>query len=129
MERVSDAERLRVIEELRGHCAAGRLSMEEYAQRVEEVMAATTVTDLGRARRELPFLRIPEPAVTPRASPARFLLKGVVSLTALAVVAVAVLVLTSHWAWTAVLVAGWLLGLAQARVLSGRRRQLPPHTG
>jgi hypothetical protein len=38
------------------------------------------------------------------------------------VVAAVVLALTLSWAWAAVLLLGWLLGLAQAR-LSGRRRR------
>ena len=63
--RASDAEREQVIEDLRQHAADGRLTMDEFEQRVSEALAAKTRADLEPALRELPALeREPEP--TPR---------------------------------------------------------------
>lgn len=120
MERVSDTDRLRVIEELRGHCAAGRLSIDEYADRVEEVMAATTLADLGRTRRELPFVRIPEVATGAARQGRRAALGAVVAMWVIGVAAAVVLAIAFRWLWTLVLVAGWLLGLAQSRLARDR---------
>ncbi|HEY3810842.1 MAG TPA: DUF1707 domain-containing protein [Acidimicrobiales bacterium] len=60
--RVSDTERQRAIDELRRHCAAGRLDVDEYATRIEAALAATTLEDLDRVLGDLPMLRIADPA-------------------------------------------------------------------
>ena len=52
--RVSDADRHRVIEQLHEHTTAGRLTLDEFEQRVGEVETAKTAADLARALRELP---------------------------------------------------------------------------
>lgn len=54
--RASDAERDAVAGELRQHLADGRLTFEEFSERLDEVYAARTRGDLARARRELPDL-------------------------------------------------------------------------
>jgi hypothetical protein len=54
--RASDAEREQVIEDLRQHAADGRLTMDEFEQRVTEALAATTRADLEPVLRELPAL-------------------------------------------------------------------------
>ena len=58
--RVSDAERDAVLASLRGHFASGRLSLEEFNERVDETYAAKTDIELRQVMRELP---------TPGASP------------------------------------------------------------
>ena len=63
--RASDADRERVIEQLRRHTADGRLTMDEFEQRVGEALTATTRGDLRPVLRELPELA-QEPAPTPR---------------------------------------------------------------
>jgi hypothetical protein len=64
--RASDAEREQSLALLREHCAAGRLTLDELAARVDEVHAARTRSDLDAVLRELPA------AVTPtRRRPAR----------------------------------------------------------
>lgn len=52
--RASDAEREQVIDDLRQHAADGRLTMDEFEQRVTEALAARTRADLGPVLRELP---------------------------------------------------------------------------
>lgn len=52
--RVSDAERERAAAGLREARAKGRLTLEEFSERLDEAYAAKTGTDLERARRQLP---------------------------------------------------------------------------
>ena len=52
--RISDGDRQTVIDRLREHTAAGRLTLEEFDDRVGEVMASRTLADLRRTLRELP---------------------------------------------------------------------------
>lgn len=62
--RVSDAERNVVVEALRAHCADGRLTLDEFAERVEVALAARTRADLDEVQADLP-------AVLPTATAAR----------------------------------------------------------
>jgi hypothetical protein len=52
--RVSDAERERLVEELHEHTVAGRLTAEEYEERLGAVYAARTRSDLDALRTDLP---------------------------------------------------------------------------
>jgi class 3 adenylate cyclase len=52
--RVSDAERERAVEVLRTHHADGRLTLEEFTDRVDEAYRARTESDLAHSLRELP---------------------------------------------------------------------------
>ena len=54
--RAADSDREQVIEQLREHCTAGRLTMDEFEARLEEVWAARTYRDLHWVTRELPRL-------------------------------------------------------------------------
>ena len=47
--RASDADREQVVEQLREHGAAGRLTVEELETRIEEVVLATNPTTTGEA--------------------------------------------------------------------------------
>lgn len=58
--RVSDAERDQVVALLRHHCAEGRLSLDEFAERTTRALAATAGADLAAVTLDLP------PAVAPR---------------------------------------------------------------
>ena len=60
--RVSDTERQRTIEELRRHCAAGRLDVDEYSSRIETALSATTLEELDQILADLPLMRIADPA-------------------------------------------------------------------
>ena len=56
---VSDAEREQVSSELREHYEAGRLTLEEFQQRVDEAHAARTRTQLDNVLRQLPSAGLP----------------------------------------------------------------------
>ena len=135
--RVSDAERQRVIDELRRHCAAGRLDVDEYAARLERAMTASSLEELDSLRSDLPMLRIGEPAghsdpriwargsVPDRLSEAkrddgapgglRLAALAVAVLSVALVLAVIVLSVAVSWTWAAVLLAGWVIGVVQGR--------------
>ncbi len=51
---MSDAERERLVEELHEHTVAGRLTAEEYEERLGAVYAARTRADLDALRADLP---------------------------------------------------------------------------
>jgi hypothetical protein len=135
--RASDVERQRAVEELRRHCAAGRLDVEEYASRIERAMGAATLEELDQLLSDLPMLRIAEPAglqassdraisrqpSTGRGSDrsgrlleSRLVATIVVLLSIAVVVGAVVSTLVGFWAWALVLVAGWVVGLAQGRL-------------
>lgn len=136
--RVSDSERQRAIDELRRHCAAGRIDVDEYAARIERALMATTLQELDVLRADLPMIRIADPAAetghvwarvhepaTPE-SPGgggRSWALGqalsaslIVALSAVVVVAALVIALVAGWTWAVVLIAGWLVGVAQGRL-------------
>jgi len=52
--RASDADRERIVEQLRQHTADGRLTMEEFDQRMSAAYAARTYGDLAELTRDLP---------------------------------------------------------------------------
>lgn len=52
--RASDADRERIVEQLRQHTADGRLTMEEFDQRMTAAYAAKTFGDLAGLTRDLP---------------------------------------------------------------------------
>ncbi len=54
--RIGDAERDAVAAELREHFARGRLTLEEFNQRIDAVFAAKTQADLARLTRDLPHV-------------------------------------------------------------------------
>jgi Domain of unknown function (DUF1707)/Cell wall-active antibiotics response 4TMS YvqF len=52
--RASDAERDSAVAQLREHLVEGRLSLEEFTQRMEAAYGATTSTDLAQLQHDLP---------------------------------------------------------------------------
>lgn len=52
--RASDADRDRAIADLREHTAAGRLTLEEFSERVDRAVAARTLAELDDIGRDLP---------------------------------------------------------------------------
>ena len=66
--RASDDDRERAVLALREHLAAGRLTLEEFTERMTSALAATTTADLEAPLRELPV------AERTRRRPTRFLL-------------------------------------------------------
>jgi hypothetical protein len=57
--RVSDAERETVAAELQEHYAQGRLTLEDFQQRLDRAFAARTRGDLDALTRDLPAVRPP----------------------------------------------------------------------
>jgi hypothetical protein len=145
--RVSDAERQRAIDELRRHCGAGRIDMDEYSVRLERALTATTLAELDELLADLPIVRIADPAGmrpsggssssegsatlarmgregTDASDDGNYAAKGralskrlgtttVVVLTVVMVLAAVVLALAASWAWAAVLLIGWFIGVLQ----------------
>lgn len=66
-QRVSDADRERVAVALREHTVAGRLTLDEFAERLDRVYAARTEADLEPLSRDLPA-----PALRARRKSRRF---------------------------------------------------------
>ncbi|HYN95361.1 MAG TPA: DUF1707 domain-containing protein [Pilimelia sp.] len=65
--RASDDDRQRVIDALQRHTATGRLSLDEFSERVATAYTARTVADLAAVLRDLPVESAPEddpPAAT-----------------------------------------------------------------
>lgn len=147
--RISDIDRQRTVDELRRHCAAGRIDVDEYARRVEQALTASTLEELDRLRADLPMLRIADPSREPagaaagRAGPGPAAVPDVagrvgersgptgpgirlpaVAFALLGVVVVVVLValgLAVAWGWAVALVVGYAVGLAQGRFGRGGR--------
>jgi hypothetical protein len=61
--RVSHADRERVVDALQRHTAAGRLTLDEFGERVDRALAAVTRADLAAVIRDLPVE--PEPPAGP----------------------------------------------------------------
>jgi hypothetical protein len=57
--RVADADRERAVVELREHAVAGRLTLEEFGERVDQAYAARTRGELDVVLRELPSAPLP----------------------------------------------------------------------
>lgn len=142
--RISDAERQRAIDELRRHCGAGRLDVDEYASRIEQALAATTLAELDTLLVDLPMLRIADPtgatangsarqlgpgrlrigepagdsySIRGRALTNRLVASAAVILSVVVVLLVVVLASATSWAWAVLLlVVGWVIGLVQGRI-------------
>lgn len=61
--RIADADREQAARELGEHFALGRITVEEHAERLEQIWAARTAVDLAP-----PFRDLPRPAARPRAA-------------------------------------------------------------
>ncbi len=94
--RASDTERDQVIEALGQHTADGRLTMEEFEERVGEALAATSRADLAPVLRDLPALQ-PQIADTPHARLRLPMPSGRTLLTTVAVVFAAVMLMNGVW--------------------------------
>ena len=57
--RIGDADREAAAASLREHYAQGRLTLEEFNQRLDAVFAATTQGQLNQITRDLPHSRVP----------------------------------------------------------------------
>jgi Domain of unknown function (DUF1707) len=59
--RVSDADRERIVDELRAHAVEGRLTVEELEERVQRALGARTASELVALTRDLPERPAPRP--------------------------------------------------------------------
>lgn len=69
--RASDADRDRVADSLREHCAQGRITIDEMHERLEAVYEAKTLGDLQEVTSDLPeedFYELPVPASQPKST-------------------------------------------------------------
>lgn len=90
--RASDADRERVVRSLERHTSAGRLSLDEYADRVERALRARTHGELATVLGDLPA----EPTDASAAGPAatsQLVVAFLISAVALVVLATLVLLL------------------------------------
>jgi hypothetical protein len=67
--RASNEDRDRIVAQLEAHTAAGRLTLEEFTERVDRALAARTRRDLAEVTRDLP-----PPAPSPASGGGRHLL-------------------------------------------------------
>jgi hypothetical protein len=86
--RASDADRNRLIAMLEAHTAAGRLSLDEYTDRVDRAFRARTHGELAALVQDLPA----ESTVDRIASGRQMLIVFLLALLALAVIGVAIAV-------------------------------------
>jgi hypothetical protein len=147
--RVSDEDRRRVVDELRRHCAAGRIDVDEYASRIERALAATSFEELDALRSDLPMIRIAEPNgsgiwagrkarddIAPIMSRSggdgggggvrqphdkRPIAMLFAVVTVAVVMAAIVLGVVVEWTWSVVIILAWVVGLVQGRVTRRRR--------
>ncbi len=68
--RVSDAEREQAVISLRDHLLAGRLTLDEFSERVDAALRARFGGELARVQEDLP--EVPSAAASSRRKPARF---------------------------------------------------------
>src|SRR5262245_41770565 len=85
--RASDADRERVVAALQRHTAAGRLTIEEFTERVDRALASRTHAQLAAVVRDLPS----EPTVDHAVGARHLLVAFAVALLALLVIGAAVL--------------------------------------
>src|SRR5438552_13911692 len=72
--RASDADRERAVERLREHAVEGRLTLEEFTERMSAAYLARTNGELEQLARDLPSAHAAAPAVSvSRRRPTRFM--------------------------------------------------------
>jgi hypothetical protein len=69
--RISDSEREQVVDELGRHLTAGRLTIDEFDQRVAQVYRSVTQAQVNQVLRDLPAAPTPAPREIRSAQPAR----------------------------------------------------------
>jgi Domain of unknown function (DUF1707) len=131
--RISDTDRQRAVDELRRHFAAGRIDVDEFTERMEKALQASTLEDLDKLLSDLPMVRIADPVgYTGSGQPIRL---GVpssrgrgtvvgahslgrparVAVTVAVVVGAIILAIASSWVAAIALIVGWLVGVLQGR--------------
>lgn len=88
--RASDADRDRLVDQLQRHVAAGRLSLDEYAERVDRVLVARTHGELAAVLHDLPVESMVDAALDHRENARQLIVALLVALLVLAVLGAAV---------------------------------------
>ena len=88
--RASDDDRDRLVDQLQRHAVAGRLSMDEYAERVDRVLLARTYGELAAVVHDLPVESTVDAAVDHREGARQLIVAFLVALLVLAVLGAAV---------------------------------------
>jgi len=88
--RASDDDRDRLVEQLQRHAVAGRLSMDEYAERVDRVLVARTHGELLALVHDLPIESTVDAPDDHREGARQLIVALLVALLVLAVLGVAV---------------------------------------
>lgn len=119
---VSDADRARVAGQLREHYESGRLTLDEFQERLDEAHSARTEAQLDRVLRQLPSPKLP--SVSPRDTRWRSL---AFQYALVNVIAVLIWVFSGHsgdfwpkWVFLVTLIS------FTRRAFGHRRRALPP---
>jgi hypothetical protein len=122
--RASDVERDQVIKTLGQHTADGRLTMDEFEERVGEALSATSRADLEPVLRELPALP-PDIPDTPQPRPRLPVPSPRLLLTTVAVILAAVMLVNGVW-WIVFPLMG-VFGGCGRRGMCGTRRRMHDH--
>ena len=88
--RASDDDRDRLVEQLQRHAADGRLSLDEYAERVDRVLVARTHGELAAVVHDLPAGTTVDAALDHREGARQLIVALLVALLVLAVLGAAV---------------------------------------
>ena len=112
--RVSDADRQQVIDQLSRHTADGRLTLEEFENRVDEVVKARTRSELAATVRELPADPVPYPS--PRRRPGRIPVP-----LAIAAIVLAIALIPEGMVWILFPFGFWLFAGCRGRRYGSRR--------
>ena len=88
--RASDDDRDRLVEELQRHAADGRLSLDEYAERVDRVLVARTHGELAAVVHDLPAETTVDAALDHREGARQLIVALLLALLVLAVLGAAV---------------------------------------
>ena len=122
-QRVSDAERQAVVEQLRLNTADGRLDMDEFGERVEQALAARTGADLHVLLSDLPRLDSPTIAAEHRRARVRAIVLPYIVVNSFLIVIWAVT--GGGYFWPIWPIIGWgfgvVMGLAAVAGSKGRR--------
>jgi len=120
-ERVSDAEREAVVEQLRLNTTDGRLDFAEFEERVAYALSARTGGQLAAVLHDLPHVESPEQALARRRRAVRSILTPYVIVNMFLVLVWAVSGLGYFWPVWPIL--GWGLGVVFALAAIARRRE------
>ena len=88
--RASDDDRDRLVEQLQRHATEGRLSLDEYSERVDRVLVARTHGELAAVMHDLPAESAVDTALGHRESARQLIVALLVALLVLAVLGAAV---------------------------------------